>query len=41
MADTRPYLATPEQGIAMWHVGVLMMFKATSEQTDNQYWLAE
>ncbi|HEX4831698.1 MAG TPA: quercetin 2,3-dioxygenase [Trebonia sp.] len=41
MADTEPYLATAEQGTAIWHMGALMVFKATSEQTGGQYWLAE
>jgi quercetin dioxygenase-like cupin family protein len=41
MSDTKPYLATPEQGPAIWHMGALMQFRATSEQTGNQFWLAE
>src|SRR6267154_1146306 len=41
MSDTKPYLATPEQGVAIWHMGALMQFRATSEQTGNQFWMAE
>ena len=41
MADTTPFLATAEQGRAIWHMGALMVFKATSEQTGGQFWLAE
>ncbi|MBV9843449.1 MAG: cupin domain-containing protein [Kutzneria sp.] len=41
MSDVKPIMATPEQGRAVWHMGALMLFKATSEQTNNQFWLAE
>jgi quercetin dioxygenase-like cupin family protein len=41
MSDTKPFLATAEQGRAIWHMGALMVFKATSEETGNQFWLAE
>jgi quercetin dioxygenase-like cupin family protein len=41
MPDMKPFLATPEQGRAIWHMGALMVFKATSADTDNQFWLAE
>lgn len=37
----KPFSTTAEQGAAVWHMGALMIFKATSEQTGGQYWLAE
>lgn len=41
MTETLPFLAKAEQGTAIWHMGALMVFKATSEQTGGQFWLAE
>jgi len=41
MADVSPICAGPTEGTALWHMGALMIFKATSAQTDNQFWLAE
>src|SRR5713226_5740432 len=41
MSDVKPLMATQEQGRAIWHMGALMLFKATSEQTGNLFWLAE
>lgn len=41
MSDMKPFLATPEQGRAIWHMGALMQFRATSADTNNQFWLAE
>ncbi|WP_328603355.1 cupin domain-containing protein [Amycolatopsis sp. NBC_00345] len=41
MSDVKPFCLAPEQGRAVWHMGALMVFKATSADTGNQYWLAE
>lgn len=41
MLATEPSMAAPGQGRAIWHMGALMVFKATSAQTGNQFWLAE
>lgn len=41
MSDVKPYQAAPKDGAALWHMGALMVFKATSEQTGGRYWLAE
>lgn len=41
MSEMKPFLTTAEEGRAIWHMGALMLFKATSEQTNNQFWLAE
>jgi quercetin dioxygenase-like cupin family protein len=36
-----PLLAVPGQGRALWHLGALLEFKATGEDTDGRFWLAE
>lgn len=36
-----PFLTTPGQGRALWHMGALLTFKATGEDTDGRFWLAE
>jgi quercetin dioxygenase-like cupin family protein len=36
-----PFLAQPGQGRALWHMGALLTFKATGENTDGKFWLAE
>lgn len=41
MADVEPFLSECLQGRALWHMGALMIFKATSAQTGNRFWLAE
>jgi quercetin dioxygenase-like cupin family protein len=41
MLAMEPFLAAPGKGRAIWHMGALMVFKATSTQTGNQFWLAE
>jgi len=41
MLTVEPFLAENGQGRAIWHMGALMVFKATSAQTGNQFWLAE
>jgi mannose-6-phosphate isomerase-like protein (cupin superfamily) len=41
MADIAPILAGKNEGTAIWHMGALLVFKATSAQTNGQYWLAE
>jgi quercetin dioxygenase-like cupin family protein len=41
MSDPKPYLADADGGRAIWHMGALMQFKATSEDTGNAFWLAE
>jgi mannose-6-phosphate isomerase-like protein (cupin superfamily) len=41
MPEAVPFLAERQQGKAIWHMGALMIFKATSAQTGNQFWLAE
>lgn len=41
MSEVEPFSAEPGQGRAIWHMGALMVFKATSAQTGNQFWLAE
>jgi quercetin dioxygenase-like cupin family protein len=42
-ATTRsePYLLAPEDGRAIWHLGALMRFVATGEDTGGRFWLAE
>lgn len=39
--DPKPIDLESGQGRAVWHMGALMVFKATSEDTGNQFWLAE
>ena len=39
--SAQPFLATAEQGRAIWHMGALMQFKAVGEDTAGQFWLAE
>jgi mannose-6-phosphate isomerase-like protein (cupin superfamily) len=41
MSDPKPYQADADGGRALWHMGALMQFKATSEETGNAFWLAE
>ncbi|MEV6848440.1 cupin domain-containing protein [Actinoplanes sp. NPDC051411] len=41
MSDAKPYLTGPEEGRAIWHMGALLQFRATSEETGNAFWLAE
>lgn len=41
MADVKPLLTKKNEGTAIWHMGALLIFKATSAQTSGQYWLAE
>ena len=41
MSETKPFLCGPSEGRAIWHFGSLVVFKATGEETDGQYWLAE
>lgn len=41
MSEVKPYLASRTDGRAVWHMGALLVFKATSADTDNQFWLAE
>ncbi|WP_020667129.1 cupin domain-containing protein [Amycolatopsis nigrescens] len=41
VADLKPFDLGSDQGKAIWHMGSLMVFKATSEETGGQYWLAE
>lgn len=41
MSEVKPFLAERGEGRAIWHMGALMVFKATSEQTGGGYWLAE
>jgi quercetin dioxygenase-like cupin family protein len=41
MSAMEPFLAAPGKGTAIWHMGALMVFKATSAQTGNLFWLAE
>lgn len=36
-----PLLAVSGQGRALWHLGALLEFKATGEDTDGRFWLAE
>jgi quercetin dioxygenase-like cupin family protein len=39
--STQPFLATIDQGTALWHMGALLKFKAVGAETDGQFWLAE
>jgi quercetin dioxygenase-like cupin family protein len=41
MTALRPYQLDPDGGKAIWHLGALMRFKALSEDTNGQFWLAE
>jgi quercetin dioxygenase-like cupin family protein len=41
MSDVKPYLAAADEGKAIWHMGALLQFRATSEETGNAFWLAE
>lgn len=41
MSDPKPSLHGRQEGAALWHMGALMVFKATSEETGNAFWLAE
>ena len=41
MLTVEPFLTEQGQGRAIWHMGALLVFRATSEQTGNQFWLAE
>jgi quercetin dioxygenase-like cupin family protein len=41
VAEMKPFSTAADEGTALWHMGSLMVFKATGEQTDGQYWLAE
>ena len=41
MLTMEPFRTERGQGRAVWHMGALMVFKATSAQTGNQFWLAE
>jgi mannose-6-phosphate isomerase-like protein (cupin superfamily) len=36
-----PFHAASEEGRAIWHMGALMQFKATGEDTGGRFWLAE
>ncbi len=36
-----PLLTSPTTGKAIWHMGALMVFHVTSEQSGNAFWLAE
>jgi quercetin dioxygenase-like cupin family protein len=36
-----PIHAVPGQGRALWHLGALLEFKATGQETDGRFWLAE
>jgi len=40
-AIATPLLTTPTRGKAIWHMGALMVFHVTSEQSGNAFWLAE
>lgn len=38
---TLPFIKQAQEGRAVWHVGALLNFKATGEETDGQFWMAE
>src|SRR5262245_45362965 len=38
---TQPFILSPKEGKAIWHMGVLMHFKAVGEDTGGAFWLAE
>jgi quercetin dioxygenase-like cupin family protein len=38
---TVPFQTAVNEGRALWHLGALMQFKATGEDTGGQFWLAE
>lgn len=40
-AELAPFDRAASAGRAVWHMGALMVFKATSAETGNQFWLAE
>ncbi|ASW56776.1 hypothetical protein CIK06_25395 [Plantactinospora sp. KBS50] len=41
MIGMKPFLHEPQDCRAIWHMGALMVFRATSADTDNAFWLAE
>ena len=41
LGELKPLDVPAGQGRAIWHMGALMVFKATSAETGNQFWLAE
>ncbi|GAB2846430.1 cupin domain-containing protein [Lentzea nigeriaca] len=41
MSEVKPFTVSAEQSRAIWHMGALMQFRATSADTGNQFWLAE
>jgi quercetin dioxygenase-like cupin family protein len=40
-AVTVPFQISAGDGRALWHLGALLQFKATGEDTGGQFWLAE
>jgi quercetin dioxygenase-like cupin family protein len=36
-----PLFVESEEGRSLWHMGALLTFKATGDDTDGQFWLAE
>jgi quercetin dioxygenase-like cupin family protein len=41
MSALPPFVVTPGEGQALWHMGSLLEVKATGRDTDGQFWLAE
>jgi quercetin dioxygenase-like cupin family protein len=38
---TQPYHLGPDEGPALWHLGAMLTFKATAEQTAGRMWAKE
>jgi quercetin dioxygenase-like cupin family protein len=41
MSDLKPFVCGTEQGRAVWHMGALVVFRATAQDTGGQFWLQE
>lgn len=41
MQDPKPIVLGPGEGQALWHLGALMNFKATTDQTAGRFWAVE
>ena len=41
MPSTRPYHLAAGEGPALWHLGALLTFKATSDNTNERLWVQE
>lgn len=40
-STTRPLHLADGEGPALWHLGALITFKATSDDTNHRFWLQE